>query len=299
MALILKNNSLEIHIDPPFENYTSSRFDWTGKIVEAKFQGISLTGVERADHRNGNDFGRGFYNEFGIDSALGFEEADNGGWFHKIGVGLLKKEGDAPYVFSKNYKVDPAEFDIRTEPDKIIISCESGHVNGYAYVLTKTFELHESSLTIHYHLENRGEKDIRTTEYTHNFIAINKDLIGRNYTLEFPFQLKPELFEETVNPDGIVELGTNEIAFSGSPHQQFFFSNLNGSEKVDARWTLTNLANNLALSEHGSFKTNKVNLWGWKHVVSPELFFKIFLKSGESTAWYRKYHVHKTDQKVR
>ena len=32
-----------------------------------------------------------FINEFGIDTALGFDETDIGGWFHKIGIGFIKK----------------------------------------------------------------------------------------------------------------------------------------------------------------------------------------------------------------
>lgn len=47
MGHILKNQNLEVHIDPPFEKYRGARFD----------------------------------------------EVPQGGWFHKIGVGLLKKMG--------------------------------------------------------------------------------------------------------------------------------------------------------------------------------------------------------------
>jgi hypothetical protein len=48
--------------------------------------------MERHDFKNEHQQGKGFYNEFGMDTALGFEEAAIGGWFHKIGVGLLKKK---------------------------------------------------------------------------------------------------------------------------------------------------------------------------------------------------------------
>ena len=37
-------------------------------------------------------FFKGFNNKFGVDSALGLVEAKIGEWFHKIGVGLLKKK---------------------------------------------------------------------------------------------------------------------------------------------------------------------------------------------------------------
>ena len=45
----------------------------------------------KPDVNNENNFGKGFTTEFGIDNALGFYEAKKGEWFHKIGVGVLKK----------------------------------------------------------------------------------------------------------------------------------------------------------------------------------------------------------------
>jgi hypothetical protein len=291
MPYILKNKNLEIHIDLPEENYTFSRFDWTGKIVEVKFQNINLSGVERTDCENEHYFGKGFYNEFGIDSALGFNETDIGGWFHKIGVGLLKKD-ENQYLFSKNYDIKPAAFNTVIESNKILINCLSENINGYSYLLKKEVELHESNFTIKYYLENKGEKDICTNEYGHNFIAINKELVGNNYVLKFPFQLKPKEFGETVNPEQKVDIGQNEIKFNSSPNEQFYFSNLSGNENVDAEWELINRNQNIGITETGSFKTNKINLWGCSHVVSPELYFNIFIKPGQSVAWSRTYKVY-------
>ena len=290
MPHILKNNNLEIHLDLPDESYNFSRFDWSGKIAAVKFQNIPLTTAERMDIVNDAAFGKGFYNEFGIDTALGFEEAAIGEWFHKIGVGVLQKE-DNEYLFHKKYKIKPAHFKITMAPNKIVINCISPTVNGYAYVLRKEIALQESGFTINYQLENTGEKDIRTDEYIHNFMAINNDLIGSDYVLKFPFQFKPERLREIVNNEQKVVLGPNEIGFKGTPNEQFFFSELSGGEQVDAAWELLNYKHKIGISETGSFKTNKVNLWGWKHVISPELFIPIFIRPGESAEWSRTYKV--------
>jgi len=292
MAHILKNNNLEIHIDAPFENYKFSRFDWTGKIVLAKFQNIQLSTVESTKCQNEHDFGKGFYNEFGIDTPLGFEETEIGGWFHKIGIGLLKKE-NSKYLFNKKYEIKPAEFKIISESNKLTINCISGNINGYSYSLKKEIELLDNGFLINYYLENTGEKDITTNEYVHNFIAINNDSIGSNYLLKFPFQIKPELFEETVNPEQKVDIGKNDIKFNGSPNEQFFFSNLTGNENVNAKWELSNLKRGIGISETGNFKTNSVNIWGWKHVICPELFFDIYIKPGKALEWSRNYNVFK------
>jgi len=294
MAHILKNKNLEIHIDLPLENYNFSRFDWTGKIVKVKFQTILVSGIERSDCEEEQHFGKGFYNEFGIDAPSGFDEVKIGGWFHKIGIGLLKKD-DNQYIFNKAYEIKPAEFKTTANSNKIIIECKSQAINGYSYLLKKEIELFESSFVINYFLQNTGAKPIITNEYNHNFVAINKDSIGKNYILKFPFQLKPKLFGEIVNPEQKVDIGQNEIKFNGVPKEQFFFSNLSGDETVDAGWELINLKNKIGISETGSFKTNKVNLWGWEHVISPELFFNIDINSGQSIKWSRTYNLYKIE----
>lgn len=291
MSHILKSKNLQIEIDSPLENYNFSRFDWTGKIVEVKFKNKLLSSVERTDIQNENYFGKGFYNEFGIDSALGFEETKIGGWFHKIGVGLLKKV-NSTYLFHENYEIKPAEFKIHIEPDHIVIHCTSEAMNGYSYILTKKIVVKENGFSMSYILENTGVKDIITDEYAHNFTAVQQDLIGPNYILNFPFPLKQALFKETVNPEEKVVFGQNEITLNATPEEQFFFSNLTGSKNVAAKWKLINLKNNIAISEIGSFQTNKINLWGWKHVISPELFFNINIKPGQSAKWSRNYKVY-------
>lgn len=294
MTHILKNINLEIHIDLPLKNYNLSRFDWTGKITAVKYKGIDISTVERINDVDANNYGKGFYNEFGIETPIGFDEIKEGEWFPKIGVGLLKKEG-GEYSFSKAYEIQPSDFKLRTEANKIIIECTSLTTNGYSYVLKKEIELLESSFVIRYYLNNTGEKIISTNEYCYNFLAINKELIGSQYILKFPFDIKPELFGATVNSEEVLVIKQNEITFNKTPNEQFFFSNLSGSENVDAHWELINTKSKIGISETGSFTTNKVNLWGWKHVVSPELFFDINLKAGETTKWSRTYNVFEID----
>jgi len=290
MTHLLKNKNLEIRIDLPLANYNFSRFDWTGKIVSVKYKDISVSTVEKLDDANENQSGKGFYNEFGIESAIGYDETNEGDWFQKIGVGLLKKEG-ADYLFSKKYEIQPAGFDVETMPDKIIIRCKSELVNGYSYELKKEIEILESGFIIKYHLKNTGSKTIQTNEYTHNFVAINQELIGSDYILKFPFQIKPERFEATVNPEKKAVIGQKEFTFNGTPSEPIFFSKISGGENVDAHWEILNTKTKIGISETGSFKTSKVNLWGTKHVISPELFFDISVKPGQDLEWSRTYKV--------
>ena len=290
MSHILKNKNLEIQIDLPAENYNFSRFDWTGNIVSVKFKNIQLASTESITYENEMQNGKGFYNEFGIDTALGFNEAVIGDWFHKIGVGLLKKDNEE-YIFNRNYEIKPADFEIKYTSNTILIICKSEFNNGYSYVLKKEIKLEKHGFTINYDLENTGEKEIITDEYVHNFIAINKEIIGRNYVLKFPFKLMPAFFLETVNPEKKVTIGQTDVTFNDSPKEQFFFSNLTGYKNVKPQWELKNLESKISISETGSFHTNKVNLWGWKHVISPELFIDVSIKPGQNANWTRDYKI--------
>lgn len=290
MPHTLRNELFELRIDLPTENYLGSRFDWSGKITSVTFNNTAITGVERTDTKVGEHCGKGFYNEFGIDSPLGFENTEIGDWFHKIGVGLLRKDSDT-YDFQRAYEVQPAEFRVSKNDTKIAITCTSRLHNDYGYILQKEIAVMEGGFRISYRLRNTGKKSIETSEYCHNFLMVDEELIGHNYHLKFPFPLQPDHFGETVNPEKKVVLGKNDFSFLGTPKEQFFFSNLSGSHKVTAQWELLNSNTKIGIRETGSFPTHSINLWGWTHVISPELFHGISLPAGQTTEWSRTYEV--------
>jgi len=290
MPHILKNSHIELQIDFPDENYCAPRFDWTGKISAVSFKNVPITSTEKSDRLDSKNLGRGFYNEFGIDDALGFEKAKIGEWFHKIGVGLLQKDSDT-YDFKAKFNIKPASFDVVVSPAKIKITCSSQESLGFAYVLTKEIELLPDGFVINYRLENTGTKPIITNEYNHNFLAFNNEKMSQDYRLIFPYALDENKCDERVNKENAVIFAENEISLNQTPERDFFFSNLSGGEKVAAHWQLINTKQKLGISETASFKTNKINLWGWGHVVCPELFFAINLPPGQMVAWSRTYKI--------
>jgi len=283
---ILKNKFLEISVDLPLEGYQASRFDWTGKITEVKFQNIPVSAKETLENFNVKTHGQGFYNEFGFDEPIGFSDCKIGGWFHKIGIGLLKKE-DKAYHFSKTFQIKPATFEVEIEADKIKIVCIGENESGYGYRLQKEIKLHEVGFSINYDLTNTGEKTIITNEYTHNFLGSQNGLIGKQNQLDFPFQIQPSKFIETINPEKNVILGHKMVNFRTHPNLPFFFSNLSGSEIAKATWEFTD--QKIKISEICNFNSNKFNLWGWKHVVSPEMYFDIEILPNKNLKWCRLY----------
>ena len=85
---------------------------------------------------------KAFITNLGYRSLLVLKKHQWGGWFHKIGVGLLQKE-TTPYFFAHDYKIKPAEFEFTANSDKIAILCNSASTNGYAYSLSKEIALIE------------------------------------------------------------------------------------------------------------------------------------------------------------
>ena len=209
--------------------------------------------------------------------------------------GLLQKDSHQ-YKFGHIYKLKPADFQIDHQHDKVIIMCKGQDLNGYGYQLHKVIRLLKDGFRLEYSLENIGEKTLNTTEYVHNFIGIGQSQIGNDYTLFFPEAIDPGLIDEIVNPDDKVQFIGNEAQFSGKHEDPFFFSHLFGSNAKSAHWKVVNTQYAITISETGDFETSKVNLWGWQHVVSPELFINICLQPGEFRTWSRSFLIESMER---
>lgn len=290
MAHLLQHKDLKVYVDLPQTNYKGVRYDWTGMITKVDFRGVTLTGKENPTQQLEDNLGQGLYNEFGIKTPVGYRELLSGGWFHKIGVGLLQKD-DGPYDFLKDYPVRPARFTVDGTDRQLKITCTGVLTNGYAYVLEKTIVLLDNGFEIKYKLENTGNKQIITTEYNHNFLAIGDAAIGPQYQLDYAFTLDENVLDENINPEYLVRFTGQQIKLASVPSQAFFFSDLSGSANVAAAWTLTNKEMGIAITESGNFTTKALHLWGAGHVISPELYIDLHILPGQTASWTRTYGV--------
>ncbi|GJM76556.1 hypothetical protein HMSSN036_87720 [Paenibacillus macerans] len=82
--------------------------------------------------------GIGLCSEFGIAQTIGYDEAESGGKFPKLGVGLLTRPDEAPYQFFRDYEAEP--FSIMTEQQgtqSVTFTVLPKECNGYAVQLVK------------------------------------------------------------------------------------------------------------------------------------------------------------------
>ena len=291
MAIVLENSMLRLTIEEPGQVYKNSRFDWTGNISQILFENkFNFCSAETTKEFDFKRHGQGLYNEFGIIKPVGYDDCAVGEKFPKIGVGLLTKKSNEAYNFLKAYEIDP--YDIQTEKGEewIKYTVFPKDCRGYSTKLIKKIELSDNSFTIGYELANTGAKKIQTNEYCHNFIAINKSNIDEHYTLRVPCEInKPSSMIEAVNPENAVILNTNTVNFNFIPVKDFFYSPLTKFHSEYGEWEITHDRIGVGVKENTDFIPELINVWGSKHVISPELFIKIDLEPGQKLKWQRNY----------
>ena len=214
--------------DPKLGYYRGTRFDWSGVIASLEYGGHNYYGpwFERMDPAV-HDFiyegpGKaviagpssaisGPVEEFG--TAAGYEEAKAGGTFVKFGVGVLRKPDDSAYDHYRLYEVaDPGKWTVRRKADSLEFTQEvSDPSSGYGYIYRKTVRLVKGKpeMVLEHSIKNTGQKPIDTSSYNHNFLVLDKQPPGPDFTIAFPFAIKTD---RPPNKD-LAEIRGNRIVY--------------------------------------------------------------------------------------
>lgn len=188
--------------------YRSTRFDWSGMVIEvtrggSRFYGPWVDGVaanvhDFVDRSNGVVSGipnaatgpaEEFANRDG-ETVPGYDAASAGGTFIKIGVGRLRKPDLAPYDHFRVYPiVDGGRWIVERSPHRIVFRQRvAPDAGGYGYEYEKTLSLSATgTMTLAHRLTNIGRRPIHTQLYTHNFARFDGAEIGRGVAVTFPF----------------------------------------------------------------------------------------------------------------
>ncbi len=274
--------------------YRGSRFDWSGMTWQVSCNGHTyFEEVIRPHHPDAPDGARGIAEEFGILSPLGplgYEEAKVGELFLKIGVGLLEKGNEPDYGFWISYKIlRPLEWKIRNGKDWIEFSQEITNINGWGYNYLKLIEMAKGKpeFTVSYILRNIGSKLIRTDQYAHNLIVIDKIPPGKDYVIEFPFKVEAEK-----DLKGIAEARGKQIIFTRPvAEKEAIYSPIVGFDNSvsDIWFIVKNMKTGGEVKVSGNFPISKIAFWAGKTALSVEPFYAINLQPGETTDWRRQY----------
>ncbi|WP_240480050.1 hypothetical protein [Paenibacillus fonticola] len=293
MGFQLSNEFLVIDI-AAVGDYKGTRFDWSGFITGVTMrEGNHTFCVPESLQVGEGTGGKGLCNEFSIREAIGYEDTPVGGQFPKLGVGLLTRPDIQPYQFYRSYSLQPYRIEAEMKSEQnIIFTTYPDNCAGYATRLEKSISITGNQLWIDYQLTNTGLREIRTDEYNHNFLGIDRQPIGPDYKLRFPFEIQP-WSDEPGTMDGVVIEG-GDVTWKRTPDKPFYFL-LDGFPSSSSTWIweLLHQPSGASVREISSFRVSAVAVWGTGHVVSPEIFVRIELAPGQSQNWSRVYEFYR------
>jgi hypothetical protein len=312
--IIIQSPRLTVEIASPGTVYNRTRFDWTAFITQITLDRQHTFCVpEDYDPAKGTG-GIGLCNEFGIEAPIGYDDAQVGESFPKLGIGLLKKPDDGPYNFFRPHEiVEKFPISVKAQADRVRFVVEPLPCRGYEARLTKTVQVQDNQLEIAYHLENTGTQVIATHEYCHNFVGIDQQPVGPDYTLHFPYaiqfhddiaamrqnvppplrslpheEIDQRIREYIQGSRAILNVQGQTLSLHATPERPFYCRPAGFSLTEQPQWELTHTSG-VNMREYDSFSPWRVAVWGVAHVISAEIFVDIRLEPGQKQEWTRRY----------
>ena len=280
--------------------YRSTRFDWSGAVYSLQYNGHEFYGpwYDRIDPKVINWVHQGTeivsgpcsalagpVNEF--QEPLGWNEAKPGGTFIKIGVGVLRR-GEGNYNRYVPYDVlDPGKWSVRKTNSSIAFTQTlSDPASGFGYVYRKVVRLvtGKAEMLIEHSLKNTGTRVIKSSVYNHNFVVLDRQPPGPDFSFRVPFQIqtsrppRKELAEIRGNRIVYVKPldGRDEVAV---PIQGF------GETAEDAEIVIENNRVGAGVKISGDRPLVRSLLWSIRTVLAIEPYVAVDVQPGGEFTW--------------
>jgi len=290
-SLTISNEEVEMKIYlPDAENglYRATRFDWSGVIGSVKYKGHEYFGYWKDTHDPLIHEDLTGPVEGYIKPGLGYDEAEPGGKYVRIGVGLIEKPDETEYSFRNYYELlDHGKWAVDHGVDWISFRHELNTDIGYSYIYQKLIKLKNNGFTIEHKLLNTGEKVIETDQFNHNFFMIDGEPSGKAFSISFPYPISTE-----DDPEGFVELKGNELNFLNDLEgDDAFFLLLHGygEEVSDHQVTVQNHESGAGVTFSVNKPLYRMAFWACRNTLSPENFIWLSVEPGEEEAWTSEY----------
>jgi hypothetical protein len=281
--------------------YRATRFDWSGVIPSLKANGHEYFGqwFPKYDAKI-NDAIMGPVEEFlSKDGGLGYDEAQPGGEFIRIGVGAVRKPEEKGYQRFKTYDiVDGGKWTVKNGADWIEFTHDLADHNGYSYRYTKRIALAKGKpvMTIAHTLKNTGKKPIQTEQYNHNFFMLDGTPTGPDHTVHFPFELKAQ---GRPIPSEFAEVKDGTISYKQElqPRQTAMSEFTGFSDKAsDYDIRIENQKTGAGVRIQGDRPISKIIYWSIRPTLCPEAYISLDIAPGKDAKWtytYSFYEVKK------
>lgn len=285
--------------DPVNGYYRATRFDWSGEIPDLTYKGHTYFGVWNPAPYDPklNDAISGPVEEFLTNNAgLGYAEAQAGGTFIKIGVGVIRKPEERQFQQFKTYEIaDPGKWSVKRHADSVeFTQIVSDPVSGYAYRYTKVVRLVKGkpSLVLEHRLKNTGKKAIESDVYEHNFYMIDKQPTGPDIVVKFPFEV-----HATQDLRGLAETRGKQLVYLKElGPRDTAQSNLTGfsADPKDYDISEENQKTGTGVRQTSDRPPTRINYWSIRSTACPEAYIHMSIQPGQEFTWKIAYEFYTT-----
>jgi len=290
-SLTISNEEVEMKIYlPDVENglYRATRFDWSGVISSVKYKEHEYFGYWKDTHDPLFHEDLPGPVEGYIKPGLGYDEAESGGKYVRIGVGVIEKPDEEEYSFRNFYKLlDHGKWTVEHGPDWISFRHELSSDIGYSYIYEKLIKLKSDGFILQHKLQNSGEKVIETDQFNHNFFMIDGEPSGTAFSISFPYPISTD-----DDPQGFVEIRENEIHFITDLQEDdsFFLSLFGyGEEVADHQVTVQNHKSGAGVTYSIDKPLHRMAFWSCRTTLCPENFIWLSVEPGSREEWTSEY----------
>jgi hypothetical protein len=272
--------------------YQGTRFDWSGNMASLEYSGHNYFGQWFTKYSPEiHDVIMGPVEEF---TPLDYPETKPGGSFIKIGVGVVYKQDDKPYTFSRLYKLlNPGKWSIKKKSDQVLFVHDlSDKIYSYHYEKTVLLTKDKPELVLNHTLKNTGNRTIETSVYDHNFFVIDKHPIGPGLVVKLPFNLKGD----GVGFGELAEIQGNQISFlrtiGNGEHVECFSLEGFGPGSDDYEIRIENRITGAGVRITCDQPFLKLAFWACSTTLCPEPYIKIRVEPGKEIHWAIKYEFY-------
>ncbi|MBO9636926.1 MAG: hypothetical protein J7576_02045 [Siphonobacter aquaeclarae] len=269
--------------------YRAARFDWSGVIADLTYGGHTYFGkwFEKYDPHL-HDAISGPVEEF---TPIGYETAQPGETFLKIGVGMLRKKDQSAYRFFAPFEnTNGGTWTTKVHRNRIVFVHELSDSQGYGYRYEKTVRLRKNKLILSHRLKNTGTKPLETTVYDHNFLVLDGQITGPDTRVTFPFRLEPEASTTPRGLGTLAQLDGNQWTYlrplvkGESTH-----SYLSGFGKSAADYHIRAENRQIGVEIRGNKPLVRLVYWSIPTVFSPEPYIAVRANPGKTDTWTLEY----------
>ena len=141
---------------------------------------------------------------------------------------------------------------------------------------------------IEHKLENTGKHAIDSSVYDHNFLVLDNQPVGPDYTLTLPFEMSARHQQNAQLAEIRGRQFTYRNALTGHDTVSADLTGF-GSTAADYNFTIENKAARAGMHISGDRPLSRLNLWSIRTVLALEPFIDMSIKPGDSFTWAYKY----------